>query len=80
MDTVKTGNHESTVKVNLHQSQEKIMIGSKIKDRIETIAIKQSQKKDMLLTGENRKGQERAVSRSGYGMSFLCRGEKRVLD
>ena len=56
------------------------MIGSKIKDRIETIAIKQSQKKDMLLTGENRKGQERAVSRSGYGMSFLCRGEKRVLD
>ncbi|GAU25501.1 hypothetical protein TSUD_279840 [Trifolium subterraneum] len=58
MVTGKRGDQESTLKTNLCQGQEKIMIGSKIEDRIEMILIDLNLKEDMNLNEEKKRGPE----------------------
>jgi hypothetical protein len=54
----KIGDQESTLKTNLCQGQEKIMIGSKITGRIEMILIDLNLKEDTNLNEEKKRGLE----------------------
>ncbi|MCI25633.1 hypothetical protein A2U01_0046824 [Trifolium medium] len=58
MVTGKRGDQENTLKTNLCRGQEKIMIGSKITDRIEIILIDLNQKEDTNLNEEKKRGPE----------------------
>ncbi|QHO32300.1 uncharacterized protein DS421_8g248650 [Arachis hypogaea] len=56
--TGKKGDQESTMKKIMHHGQEKTMTRSGKTDRIETILIDRTQKEEMILIGETRRGQE----------------------